>query len=91
MGLHAHRIAFERAFSLRSGADLRPQSTTRTWLGMEDELCDIESTDALLQEAKGHAREAGVPLAGWDQSPKVLKPKSNLADAIRSTWPETTD
>ena len=91
MGLHAHRIAFERAFSLRSGADLRPRSTSRTWLGVEDEPCDIESTDALLQEAKAHAREAGVPLAGWDQPPMVLKPKSNLADAIRSTWPEATD
>ena len=91
MGLHAHRIAFERAFSLRSGADLRPCSTTKTWLGAKDEPCDVESTDALLQEAKAHALEAGVPLAGWDQPPKVLKPKSNLADAIRSTWPEATD
>lgn len=91
MGLHAHRIAFERAFSLRSGADLRPQSTIKTWLGVEDEPCEVESTDSLLQEAKAHALEVGVPLAGWDQPATVLKPKSNLAHAIRSTWPESTD
>jgi len=91
MGLHAHRIAFERAFSLRSGADLRPRSTTKIWLGVEDEPCEIESTDSLLQEAKVHALEVGVPLAGWDQPPTVLKPKPNLTKAIRSTWPEIID
>ena len=91
MGLHAHRIAFERAFSLRSGADLRPQSTSKTWLGVEDEPCEVESTGSLLQEAKAHAREVGVPLDGWDQPPTMLKPKSNLAKAIRSTWPEIAD
>lgn len=91
MGLHAHHIAFERAFSLRSGADLRPQSSSKTWLGVEDEPCKVESTGSLLQEAKAHALEVGVPLAGWDQPPTVLKPKPNLANAIRSTWPEITD
>ena len=91
MGLHAHHVAFERAFSLRSGADLRPQSTSKTWLGVEDEPCEVESTGSLLQEAKAHAREVGVPLDGWDQPSTVLKPKSNLAKAIRSTWPEITD
>ena len=91
MGLHAHRVAFERAFSLRSDADLRTRSATWTWLGREDDVCSVESTECLLEEAKSHALKVGVPLHGWDRWPTVLKPKPKLAEAIRSTWPAATE
>lgn len=95
LGLHAHQLAFGRGFALRSGADLRPTTTTVTWLGStSDEACDIgdaELTLALLQSAKSHARSVGVPLDGWGQPPMVLTPRENLRAAIRSTWPELVD
>ena len=92
LGLHAHQLAFGRGFALRSGAELRPQATTTTWLGSEsDETCDLgdaEATHELLQSAREHAGSVGVPLDGWGQPPKMLRPKQNLRAAIRSTWPE---
>ena len=95
LGLHAHQLAFGRGFSLRSGADLRPRSTTATWLGSDrDEECnlaDAETTCVLLQSAMEHAESAGVPLDGWNEQPTVLLPKDNLLAAIRSTWPELDD
>ena len=95
LGLHAHQLAFGRGFALRSGAELRPQGTTVTWLGSEsDEACDLgdaSTTLALLRSAKVHAQSMDVPLDGWDQPPKVLMPKENLKAAILSTWPELAD
>lgn len=95
LGLHAHQLAFGRGFALRSGAELRPAATTVTWLGSNgDEECDLgdaQVTLPLLQSAKAGARSADVPLDGWDQEPKVLKPKANLEAAIRATWPELAD
>ena len=90
MGLHAHTLAFTRGFALRSGADLRVSSSAATWLGAVDEsLAPLEAgaTAELLQQAKDHARSAGVPLDGWDADPTVLTPKDNLARAIKSSWP----
>ena len=90
LGLHAHTLAFGRGFALRSGADLRVSNSSVTWLGLTDEavdLLDMESTLELLQEAKSHARSAGVPLDGWDTDRCELAPKDSLTKAIESSWP----
>lgn len=94
MGLHAHTLAFGRGFALRSGADLRVSNSSVTWLGLNDEevdRLDKDTTAALLQSAKSHARSAGVPLDGWDTEPRLLAPKDNLAKAIESSWPLAQD
>ncbi len=95
LGLHAHQLAFGHGFSLRSGADLRPQSTRATWLGSdidsEISLGSIEHTLDLLESAKDYAKSVDVTLDGWDQKPKILKPKKNLENAILATWPQITD
>ena len=92
LGLHAHQLAFGRGFALRSGAELRPSSTTATWLGADDDepidLGGVEATRALLESAREHAASHGVPLDGWGAAAKSLTPKENLRNAIRSTWPE---
>ena len=92
LGLHAHQLAFGRGFALRSGADLRPGSTTATWLGADgDEPIDLggtETTGAVLESAREHAATRGVPLDGWGAPATRLTPKANLSAAIRSTWPE---
>ena len=92
LGLHAHQLAFGRGFALRSGAELRPKSTTVTWLGVEgDEAIDlggVETTHKLLESARERAASEGVPLDGWGAPAKQLTPKANLSAAIRSTWPE---
>ena len=95
LGLHAHQLAFGRGFSLRSGADLRPHATRCTWLGSDTDsqidLGSVEGTLDLFQSAKRHAESVGIMLNGWNKHPTVLKPKDNLKDAIRATWPETAD
>ena len=95
LGLHAHQLAFGRAFALRSGADLRPATTAVTWLGASgDDACEIggsEATRDLLAAARTHAESVGVPLDGWGQEPTILQPRAALADAIRSTWPDLDD
>ena len=92
LGLHAHQLAFSHAFALRSGADLRPASTTVTWLGGSgDETCDLSTAEAtrdLLAATRTHAESAGVPLDGWGQPPMMLQPGDALANAIRASWPE---
>ena len=95
LGLHAHLLAFGRGFALRSGAELRPRTTTATWLGSAgDEACAIgnaEGTATLLASAVEHATSVDVPLDGWGQTPVMLTPKDNLRRAIRATWPELSD
>ena len=95
LGLHAHQLAFGHGFSLRSGADLRPQHTRATWLGSADDfeisLGSVKCTLDLLQDARKHAEEVGITLDGWSEQPKVLKPKKNLESAILATWPQITD
>ena len=95
LGLHAHQLAFGRAFALRSGADLRPATTTVTWLGTTgDETCGIggaETTRDLLAAARMRAESVDVPLDGWGQPPTMLRPGDALARAIRSTWPPLDD
>ncbi len=91
LGLHAHQFAFGRGFALRSGAELRPRSTTVTWLGAngdtEVNLGSVETTCALLESTRKHAASCGVPLDGWGTPAKRLTPKENLRTAILSTWP----
>lgn len=91
LGLHAHSLAFGRGFALRSGAELEPRTTTGIWLGGGvDEDCETgggQATANLLQEARAHAAEEGVPLDGWDRQ-IVLKPKPKLRKIILETWPE---
>ena len=91
LGLYAHQLAFGRGFALRSGAELRPRSTTSTWLGANgDEPIDldgVETSRGLLESAREHAASNGVPLDGWGAPPIRLTPKANLRAAIRSTWP----
>ena len=92
LGLHAHQLAFGRGFALRSGAELRPRSTTAIYLGADgDRLIDlggVETTHALLVAARRHAECHKVPLDGWGSSAVKLTPKPNLSAAIQSTWPE---
>ena len=95
LGLHAHQLAFGRGFALRSGAELRPEATTVTWLGEEgDESCDLNgaaATRELLDAARQHAESVGVPLDGWVREAKTLTPKENLRKAILATWPVLDD
>ncbi|MCY3571198.1 MAG: type I-U CRISPR-associated RAMP protein Csb1/Cas7u [Chloroflexi bacterium] len=92
LGLHAHQLAFGRAFALRSAADLRPSARTVTWLGgSDDQECDLggaDATRALLADCREHAALVGVPLEGWNQPAIILHPGDALAKAIRLTWPE---
>lgn len=92
LGMHAHQLAFGKGFALRSGAELRPVSTTVTWLGADGDapidLGGAETTHALLDSAREHAASQGVPLDGWGMLAKRLTPKENLSAAIRSTWPD---
>ena len=91
LGLHAHQLAFARGFALRSGAELRPQTTHATWLGADcDKPCDlgdVQATKTLLCAARSHAKKVGVPLEGWCQKPTELKPRYNLRQVIAATWP----
>ena len=95
LGLHAHQLAFGRGFSLRSGADLRPHATRCMWLGSDTDsqidLGSVEDTLDLLQSAKRYAESVGIMLDGWSRQPTILKPKDNLKDAIRATWPQIAD
>lgn len=95
LGLHAHQLAFGHAFALRSGADLRPSTTTATWLGSADDeeidLGGVDATRELLNACRSHAASIGVPLDGWNQPPTRLLPGDALAKAIRLTWPELDD
>ena len=92
LGLQAHRLAFGRGFSLRSGADLRPCAINVAWLGADSDepvgLGDLEAGQALLNAALANADSTGVPLDGWGRPPVILQPKANLAKAVRSSWPD---
>ena len=95
LGLHAHVLAFGRSFALRSGAELRPRTTTTTWLGSENDaerdLAGAETSGALLAEAHANAASENVPVDGWRKPALILTPKENLSRAIHATWPELAD
>lgn len=92
LGLAAHAGAFGRAFSLRSGCELRPRRSQWTWLGAtSDETFDPMSVDEavrLVRACADQAAAAGLVVgAKWAQEPLVLEPSEQLAKAIRATWP----
>lgn len=91
LGLAAHVNAFGRSFSLRSGCDLRPTSTTWTWLGAsEDEAVEppaIDVTLDLFSAVAAVAEQTGLPVGDRWPEPLTLEPNESLAKAIRATWP----
>ena len=91
IGIAAHVTAFGRAFSLRSGCELRPRSTRWTWLGAPDEEVSpptIEQAVELVRQCAARAEATGLPVGTrWPTAPLRLEPAPNLVDAIRRTWP----
>lgn len=92
LGLLAHVTAFGRAFSLRSGCDLRPREVRWTWLGAEkdDDLVPLSRPEAveLLRGCVERAESLGLPVGSrWAAEPLVVEPTEALAKAIRATWP----
>ncbi len=91
LGLHAHAMAFGRGFALRSGAELRPERVSVTWLSADGdvsvELGGAQHTRDLVKTAKAAAHDASVPLDGWDREPLVLRANESLRNAVTSTWP----
>ncbi len=92
LGIVAHVGAFGRSFNLRSGCDLRPSTTTWTWLGSSgDEVVDtpsIEEVTALFQAAVAKAESAGLPVGSHWPAPLTVHPKGKLGDVIRKTFPD---
>src|SRR5579884_367224 len=91
LGLVAHLAAFGRAFSLRSGCDLRPVWSRWRWLGVEgqEELEPPSPAEAidLFRACRRRAEAAGLTEGGgWDGEPLVVTPGLSLARAITATW-----
>lgn len=91
MGLFAHVAAFGRAFSLRSGAELRPLEPEWTLLleGGSESVAPLsgESAERLFHDCVRAAEEAGLPVGSRWPEPIVVTPADNLVKAIRGTWP----
>lgn len=92
MGLVAHVDAFGRAFSLRSGCDLRARETRWTWLGADADTTlaplTADAARALFRECVAAAEEAGLPVGNaWPPEPLVLEPSPQLLAVIRRTYP----
>ncbi|HLH69941.1 MAG TPA: type I-U CRISPR-associated RAMP protein Csb1/Cas7u [Candidatus Dormibacteraeota bacterium] len=91
LGLVAHVAAFGRAFSLRSGCDLRPVRTRWRWLGAngEEELepPSMEEAVALFEACRQRAEAVGLTEGGgWGRDPLVVTPNPSLVWAITATW-----
>jgi CRISPR-associated protein Csb1 len=91
LGLVAHMAAFGRAFSLRSGCDLRPVHTRWRWLGTEGEEelepPSLEEAVTLFHACRQRAETMGLTEGGgWDRDPLVVTPNPSLARAITATW-----
>ena len=93
IGLCAHVAAFGRAFTLRSGCDLRPTTTKFRWLGEAGDLdidaLTIDEAVALVDGCASAAERAGLPVGSKWAAPVTLTPQKRLADVIRKSWPET--
>ena len=92
LGLVAHVHAFGRSFSLRSGCELRAQSTSWTWLGEDsDEALEPlgrEAATELFQQCVAEAERVSLPVGrSWPDDPLVVQPKEDLIKAIKSTYP----
>lgn len=92
IGLAGHVGAFGRAFSLRSGCDLRPVRTAWTWLGSTgDEALEpltLDAAAALVTQCAQRAEKAGLPVGSrWRREPLVLTPQDRLAKVVAKTWP----
>lgn len=88
--LVGHTVAHARPFSLRSGSDLRPTSTSWTWLGQngDQEVAPLtpDAAKALLADVLERAAAADLPVGDrWEQI--VVTPNPALSTAIRSTFP----
>jgi CRISPR-associated protein Csb1 len=92
LGLVAHGGAFSRAFSLRSGAELRPTSKTWTWLGADGdhEVAPLgaDAATGLFAETVEAAEANGLAVGDrWATEPLTLTPNQQLQTAIEKTWP----
>jgi CRISPR-associated protein Csb1 len=92
LGLVAHVSAFERAFHLRSGAELRPRQSSWRWRSEhgdeEIEVPDFETAAALLRGCAQRAEAAGLEVGSrWLGHRLVLQPASRLLKAIMTSWP----
>lgn len=91
LALVAHACAFGSAVSLRSGCELRAVQSTRTWLGASEDselaALDVPAAVALFNDCRGAAAAAGLLEGGWGKPPLRLTPASNLAHAIKESWP----
>jgi CRISPR-associated protein Csb1 len=93
LSLVAHVAAFGKAFTLRSGCDLRPTKTTWMWLGnTADEALEPPAFDSalvLFKECVASAEALGLPVGTRWPAPLKLVPSKQLADVIRKTYPVT--
>jgi CRISPR-associated protein Csb1 len=92
LGLVAHVAEFGRAFHLRSGADLRPHSTSWRWLGADGDenldVPDLEAASALLRDCAALAEATGLEVGShWPAHRLVLQPSASLLNAINKSWP----
>jgi CRISPR-associated protein Csb1 len=93
LGLVGHVAAFGRSFHLRSGAELRPRSTSWRWLGAgggdeELEVPDFDTAAALLEHCAARAEAVGLEVGShWPEHRLVLQPAQRLVDAITKSWP----
>ncbi len=91
LGLLAHTAAFGRGFNLRSGCDLRPLSSSWTWLGAsaDEPLAPLDIAEAkeLFSAVVTRAENAGVAVGKRWSGPVILTPKKALAEVIRKTYP----
>lgn len=91
LGLLAHVAAFGRAFSLRSGCDLRPIATGWHWRGersdQQVEMPTLDDLRSLFLEARERATSAGlISGGGWGADALVVTPNIELRKAIAQTW-----
>ena len=91
LGLAAHIAAFGHAFTLRSGADLRPRSTRWTWLGESSDedlvVPSFEKARSIFSECVNRAIQAGLPVGDWTRNRLMVAPSASLVEAIKKSWP----